>query len=136
METSERRAESRRADSRSRPRGCCIIHGSVHTQCSGTWQLTDWTSSAPGPWSRYASGSGCLGAMLNESSPDRNGTCLAPSTWELLRHDNPSPCVRDLLPPSTILYVAPRRHCQWPRGARALVEQFSFSYGEGSFESS
>ena len=47
----------------------------------------------------YASGSACLGAMQNESTPDHSGRYLVPCTWELLYQDNP----KLLLPPNTIL---------------------------------
>ena len=62
----------------------------------------------------------CLGAMLNECSPDPDpdpsGTCLMLSTRELLGQGNPYLCVRDLFPPNTILYLAPGGHRQWPGG--------------------
>ena len=64
----------------------------------------------------------CLGSLLNADSPDTTGASLIPSTADLLSQLHPDKCARDVLPPSTILYMdlVVIDHRQWSTGSNAL----------------
>ena len=69
----------------------------------------------------------CLGSPLSMNSPETDGVSLVPSTVALLKERYPDKCARDFLPSTTILYMGPGGHKQWPkRNHMPCWRSFSF----------
>ena len=84
------------------------------------------------PWSymdgcleHLSTGAGCIGALLNATSPDTTGPSMILSTAELLAKLHPPNCIRDFMPATTILYMGPGGHRQWPMSINPLLDRFS-----------
>ena len=67
----------------------------------------------------------CLGLLLNDRSPEVDGESLIPTTAAVLLERFPDGRIRDFLPGTTILYMEPSGHRQWPRGTSAMLNRFS-----------
>ena len=68
---------------------------------------------------------GCIGALLNVDTPDTSGQSMIPSIADLHAEMHPSNCVRDYMLATTILYMGPGGHRQWPMSINAMLERFS-----------
>ena len=67
------------------------------------------------PWSYVNGCLGCIGAFLNADSPDATGQSMISSTAELFAKFHPPFCVKDFMPATTMVYMEPGGHWQWPR---------------------
>ena len=83
------------------------------------------------PWSYMSgclthlrSGTACLGSPLKSQLPGTTGESMIPTAAELLKMISPK-CVRDFLPLTTVMYVGPGGHRQWPISTNAMLNSFT-----------
>ena len=68
----------------------------------------------------------CIGTLLLENPLYARGKSLIPTVASLLTELSPEKQARDWLPPTTILYMAPGGHRQWPVSIKPMLDRLSW----------